>query len=588
VNDPVARLLRLARPVGWRLGLAALAGAGAAGAAIGLMATSAWLISRAAQHPPVLYLMVAIVAVRAFGIARGVLRYGERLLGHDAALRLLAELRARCYARLTQLAPAGLSPGAVAPGEVAPVAPGGGPGEVGPGDGDRAPGVQLGDLLARFVADLDEGVEVLVRVVVPYGVAALAGAGSVLLLGLLLPSAGIALAVGLLLVAVGVPVLHGAVGRQSERRLAPLRARYTAGTVELLHGLPDLVAYGAAGSVMAELAATDRALSRASARGAGALGLGAALVVLAGGGCVLAALALGGAAVAAHRLDPVLLAVVVLTPLAVFDAVGALPDAAAQLGTGRAALRRVFALLDRADPVPDPDRSAPVPTPPYHLRVEGVTARWPGGLDVLRRFDLDLPPGTRTALVGPSGCGKSTLAVLLVRFLDPVAGRVTLNGTDLRELAGDQVRAVVGLVDETAWLFDSTIEANLRVGRPDATAEELRAALAGARLLDWVDTLPRGIQTPVGEHGAKVSGGQRRRLALARALLSDPAVLILDEPTEHLDEPTAAALTEDLLDATRGRTVLLITHRPHSLDRVDRVVSLGVSSQLTADNDHLP
>jgi ATP-binding cassette subfamily C protein CydC len=554
-----ARLLWLARPVWGRLALAVLAGTGAAGASIGLMATSAWLIARAAQHPPVLYLMVAIVAVRAFGLGRGVLRYAERLAGHDAALRLLAELRARCYARLTRLAPAGL-----------------------PSDG------RLGDLLARFVTDLDEGVDVLVRAVLPYAVAALAGAGSVLLLGTLLPGAGAVLAVGLLLVALGVPALRSVAARRVGRRLAPLRADLAAGTVSLLHGLPDLVAYGAADPALAALADTDQRLRRATARGAGGLGLGAGLVVLAGGGCVLAALALGAAA---HGLDPVLLAVVVLTPLAVFDALGALPDAAAQLGTGRAALRRVFTLLTRPDPVPDPACPAPLPAPPYHLRVEDVTARWhPDGPDVLDRFSLSLAPGEVVALVGPSGCGKSTLAALLARFLDPVAGRVTLNGIDLRELTGDQVRTAVGLVGEDAWLFDNTIEANLRVGRPDASVAELRSALAGARLLDWVDGLPQGLGTPVGEHGAKLSGGQRRRLALARALLADPPVLVLDEPTEHLDEATAHALTDELLgsagetpgaetfaellDATRGRTVLLITHRRYGLDRVDRVVSL--------------
>jgi thiol reductant ABC exporter CydC subunit len=534
-----------------RFALAVLAGTGAAGAAIGLMATSAWLISRAAQHPPVLYLMVAIVAVRTFGLGRGVLRYLERLAGHDAALRRLADLRSRYYARLTRLAPAGLPPG------------------------DRP-----GDLLSRFVADLDDGVAVLVRAVLPYAVAALAGAGSVVLLGTLLPGAGVALAIGLLLVAVGVPVVQSAAARPATRRQAPLRADLAAGTVELLHGLPDLVAYGAAGPALEALRNNDMRLRRATARGAGALGLGAALAVLAGGGCVLAGLALGGAAVAGHGLNPVLLAVVVLTPLAVFDTLGALPDAAAALGTGRAALRRVVALVDRPDPVPDPVRPAALPQPPYHVRVEGVTARWHAdGPDVLRNVDLDLAPGTRTALLGPSGSGKSTLAALLVRFLDPVAGRVTLNGTDLRELTGDQVRTVVGLVGEDAWLFDSSIEANLRVGRTDATPAQLRAALGAARLQEWVDGLPRGLDTPVGEHGTKLSGGQRRRLALARALLADPPVLVLDEPTEHLDEATADALTNELLDATRGRTVLYITHRRYRLDSFDQLIELDPAGE---------
>ena len=547
-------LLRSCRPVAGRLGLAVLAGAGAAGTAIGLMATSAWLISRAAEHPPVLDLMVAIVAVRAFGLGRAVLRYTERLVGHDAALRVLGDLRSRSYATLSRLAPAGLRAG--------PPAGGG-------------PAGRLGDLLAGFVADLDQVVDVLVRAVLPYAVAVLVAAGSVALVGTLLPGAGTVLALGLLAVALGVPVLHAAVARRAHRRIAPLRAELTAGTVALLHGLPDLVAYRAAGAALAELGDTDRRLRRATARQASGLGLGAGLVTLVAGGCVWAGLALGGSAVAAHHLDPVRLAVVVLTPLAVFEALAGLPAAASALGTGRAALRRVFTLLDRPDPVPDPAVPHPLPDRPYHVRVEGVTARWTAdGPDVLRHLDLDLPPGSRTAVIGPSGAGKSTLAALLVRFLDPVGGRVTLTGVDLRTLTGDQIRGVVGLVAEDAWLFDTTIEENLRIGRRDATPGQLRAALDRARLLDWVDGLPLGLATPVGEHGTRLSGGQRRRLSLARALLADFPVLVLDEPTEHLDEPTARALTDEILDAAGGRTVVLITHRGYGLDRVDNVVHL--------------
>jgi thiol reductant ABC exporter CydC subunit len=554
----IARLLTYTRPVAGRLGLAVLAGTGAAGTAIGLMATSAWLISRAAQHPPVLDLMVAIVAVRAFGLGRAVLRYAERLVGHDAALRVLGDLRSRSYARLSRLAPAGLA-----------------------GAG------RLGDLLSQFVTDLDDGVDVLVRAVIPYAVAVLVAVGSVALVGAILPPTAAVLAAGLFLVVLGVPLLHRMVARRAQRRLAPLRAELASGTVALLHGLPDLVAYGAAPAALSRINDTDRLLRQAATRQAGSLGLGAGLVSLVAGTCVWAGLVLGAAAVEAHRLDPVRLAVVVLTPLAVFEALGGLPAAATALGTGRAALRRVFTLLDRPDPVPDPLVTTATPVAPYRIRVENVTARWtPGGPDVLRDLTLDLPPGSRTAIVGPSGVGKSTLAALLVRFLDPVAGRVTLNGIDLSSLTGDQVRSVVGLVGDDAWLFDTTIEENLRIGRRDATGEQLRDALSRARLLDWVDSLPRGLDTPVGEHGAALSGGQRRRLALARALLADFPVLVLDEPTEHLDEPTARDITADLLDAAGTRTVVLITHRRYGLDRVDTVVDLTAQSLVRQDLRH--
>ncbi len=542
---PVWRLLRLAAPVGPRLGLAVLCGVLAAGSAVGLTATAAWLISRAAQHPPVLYLTVAIVGVRTFGIARGVFRYLERLTGHDAALRVLALLRVRTYERLERLAPAGL------------------------------PVLRAGDLVSRFVADVDAALDILVRAVLPYLVAVLIGAAAVGLVGTLLPAAGAALALGLLLVAVGVPLVQHAAARHADRRTAPLRGELCTAVVDLLHGLPDLLAYGAARRRLDALADIEVRLRRATARSAAGVGLGAGLVALAGGGSVWAALAWGADAVPAGRLDGVLLAVVVLTPLAVFDTVTGLPTAAANLASARTALSRVFGLLDRPEPVSEPAHPVPLPAPPYRLDVAGLSARWsPDGPDVIAELDLAVAPGRRVAVVGPSGSGKSTLAAVLVRFLEPSAGQVRLGGVDTRTLTGDEVRTVVGLLTDEARLFDTTIAENLRIADRDADDRRLRAALAQARLLDWVDSLPAGLDTMVGEHGARLSGGQRRRLALARVLLADFPILVLDEPTEHLDEPTARALTADLLDATRGRTTVLITHRPITLDDVDDIVTL--------------
>jgi ATP-binding cassette subfamily C protein CydC len=216
---------------------------------------------------------------------------------------------------------------------------------------------------------------------------------------------------------------------------------------------------------------------------------------------------------------------------------------------------------------------APLPAAPV-VAVEGVGAQWVAGRPVLRDVSFVLEPGARVALVGPSGAGKSTIAALLVRWMDPCAGRITLGGADLRDLRGDDVRRVIGHLGDDAYLFDSTIAANLRIGRPAATDTELADALDRARLGDWVRGLPEGLGTGVGEHGVAVSGGQRRRIALARALLADFPVLVLDEPTEHLDEETARALLTDLMDATRGRTVLLITHRADAHEFVDSVLTL--------------
>jgi thiol reductant ABC exporter CydC subunit len=537
----VIRLLADARPVLPRLLLAAAAGTAASACGIGLMATAAWLIARAAQHPPVLELGVAVVAVRAFGISRGFARYAERLAGHDAALRVLSILRVRSFARLVPQVPAGA--------------------------------LARGDALQRFASDVDAGQDLLVRVLLPYASALLAGAGAVALLVTILPAAAVVLAASLAVVCFGVPVAQRALARRAQARTAPLRAELTAGTVDLLHALPDLVAYGLADGRLDRLRATDRRLAAVHGRTAAGVGLGGALVVAAGGACVWAALCLG---VQRHLPAPAL-AVLVLTPLAVLDVVAGLPEAANRYGVGTGALRRVHAQVDRPDPVPEPTTPQPLPDGPYELAVSDVTAGWVPAEPALAGVSLRLTPGRRIAVVGPSGCGKTTLASLLVRFLDPVRGRVTLNGVDLRDLAGDDVRRVVALMDETAYCFDTTIEGNLRVGRPDATQAQLWDALSRARLADWVRGLPLGLSTPVGEHGSRLSGGQRRRLAFARVLLTDAPILVLDEPTEHLDEATAAALTADLLAATAGRSLVLITHRPFGLSDVDGMVDLTTS-----------
>ncbi|MCA2219302.1 thiol reductant ABC exporter subunit CydC [Jidongwangia harbinensis] len=538
-------LLRTAsRPAVGGLLVAVLAGIGAAGAGVGLMATAAWLISRAALHPPVLHLMVAIVAVRAFGIGRGVLRYLERLVGHDAALRVLGELRVRLFTELDRLAPAGLT------------------------------AFRRADLVQRLVSDVEAVLDMCTRVVLPYAVTVVVGAGSVALVGALVPIAGLTLAVGLLVVGAAVPLLQRAATGRADARLAPLRGELATGTVDLLHGLPDLVANGATRHYLDRLTEADRRLRRAEQRSAAAAGTAAAVTALATGLCVGIGLVAGAVAVRNGDLSGELLAVVVLTPLAMFEAAAGLPAAAQRFAGARTSLRRLAEVFTAPSPAPAPEQPAQVPDGPHTLRLEALTARWTADRTALRDVSLTLEPGRRMALVGPSGSGKSTVAALLVRWLDPVAGRVTLDGVDLRRLPGEEVRRIVGYLPEDAYLFDTTVEENLRIGRRDATLAELRDALAKVRLLDWADALPHGLATLVGEHGVRLSGGQRRRLALARALLADFRVLILDEPTEHLDDATAVALTRDLLAAAAGRTVLLITHRTDGLDDVDQVVAL--------------
>lgn len=541
----LARVRAMSGPRRSRLALALLLGSLALGSAVGLMATSGWLISRASQQPPVLYLMVAVTATRAFGIGRAVFRYAERLVSHDAVLRMLADTRVAVYRRLERLAPAGLRR------------------------------TRRGDLLSRLVADVDALQDYWLRWLLPAGSAAIVSAAAVGFTAWLLPEAGVALAVGLLAAGVGVPLVTGAVARRAERRLSPARGVLATRVTDLLTGTAELTVAGALPARTAEARRADGTLTRIASRAATATALGDGLTALLSGLTVAATALVGAQAVAAGRLGGVAMAVVVLTPLAAFEAVLGLPLAVQYRQRVRRSAERVYEVLDAPEPVREPERPRQAPASPFPVALKGLTARHEGqDRDALDGLDLTLDQGRRIAVVGLSGSGKTTLAQVLLRFLDVDAGSYTLAGVDAYALDGDDVRRLVGLCAQDAHLFDSSVRENLLLARKDVTEDDLRDALARARLLDWADSLPDGLDTLVGEHGARLSGGQRQRLALARALLADFPVLVLDEPAEHLDLPTADALTADLLAATEGRTTLLITHRLAGLEAVDEVVVL--------------
>ncbi|MFF7992311.1 thiol reductant ABC exporter subunit CydD [Kitasatospora xanthocidica] len=554
-----------------RLALSVLLGALALGCAVALMATSGYLISRASEMPPVLYLMMAVTSVRAFGIGRSVFRYAERLVSHDAVLRTLGTLRAAVYRRLSELAPAGL------------------------------PAFRRGDLLSRLVADVDAVQDHYLRWRLPAAVAGLVGLASTAALAAFLPAAGAVLGLGLLLAGVLVPALAARWSAGAERRQAPARGRLATAVVDAFTGTAELTVAGALPGRLAAVRTADAALTRLAARSATTTALGTGLIALLTGLTVAAAAAVGVQGVRTGALAPVCLALVVLTPLAAFEAVTGMPLAVQARQRSRAARARLDEVLDAPAPVTDPAEPLALPEQPLPIAVRGLTVRHPGqAVDALAGVDLDLAPGRRIAVVGPSGSGKTTLAQALLRFLEPGAGTVTFadgrpQAVDSRALAGEDVRRVIGLCAQDAHVFDSSLRENLRLARPGAGEDELRAALAAARLLDWTEGLPDGLDTMVGEHGARLSGGQRRRLALARALLADFPVLVLDEPAEHLDLATADALTADLLAATAGRCTVLITHRLAGLDdaTVDEVLVLdggrvaerGRWSELAADPD---
>jgi ATP-binding cassette subfamily C protein CydCD len=572
-RQPLVRVREAARHLRGRLVLALLLGSLALGSAVGLMAVSGWLISRASEQPPVLHLMVAVTATRAFGIGRAVFRYAERLVSHDAVLRMLAEMRVAVYRRLERIAPAGLGR------------------------------TRRGDLLSRLVADVDALQDYWLRWLLPAGTAVLVGAGSVGFTAWLLPEAGLVLAVGLIVAGVGVPLIGGTIARRAEQQLAPARGSLATRIVDLLRGTAELTVAGALPRRLAAARDADRALTRIAARQSASTALGGGLSALVCSLTVVGAALVGVQAVAAGRLDGTSLAVVVLTPLAAFEAVSALPLAVQYRRRVARSAERVYEVIDAPVPVREPARPAAPPATAFPLELRGIAARYADRRrDALSGFDLTLTPGKRVAVVGVSGSGKTTLAQVLLRFLGAGSGTYTLGGVPAGEMESDTVRRFVGLCAQDAHLFDSSVRENLRLARPDATEEELRGALDEARLLEWVDALPYGLDTLVGEHGARLSGGQRQRLALARALLAAFPVLVLDEPAEHLDLATADALTADLLAATErnatrpggsaGATAVLaedgtgaaaaatrpatvlITHRLRGLEAVDEIVVL--------------
>lgn len=525
-------------PAAWAGPLATLLGVLSTASGVALTATAAWLITRASEHPPVLVLMVAIVGVRTFGIARPVLRHAERLLSHDVALHELAERRTAVYAALVPLVPGAL----------------------------RVAGPRRGDLLTSVVDDVDSLLDARLRVRQPVVTALAVGLLAVALAWWWAPQAGAVLG---LLVAAGA--LAGLLGRRGARVAEPAHLRHRARVSELVEEVvtarDELRQWQAAPEALAAVDAEGDALERAVRRSVRGVAMGHAAVRLATGAAVVAV----AAAVPAGAVSPATLALLVLLPVALGEVLAPLADAGALSVRTDAARERLDRLASLAPLVGDPP--VPAPLSPGPLVLDGVSVGW-GPEPCLHEVDLALHPGERVAVCGPSGSGKSTLAALLVRHLDPSTGTVRIGGRDLRDSRLDDVRRHVGLASDDPHVFASSVCENVRLARPDATDAEVADALGRARLGAWVASLPYGMHTLVGSAGIAVSGGERARIGVARALLADAAVLVLDEPTAHLDTATAREVAVVLLAARPDRTVVWITHGTVGLDLVDEVVHL--------------
>lgn len=548
------RLLRLTAPFAGWMALAALLGLATVGSSIGLMAASAYIISKAALHPSIAELQVAIVGVRFFGISRGLSRYLERYVSHQVTFKLLARLRVWFYQHVEPLAPAQLMT------------------------------YRSGDLLNRIVADIDTLEHFYVQVIAPPVVALL----TALLLGLLLASYdGRLAATGLLFLALlglGLPLLARRLSRGVGQRLVTTRAELRVTLVDTFQGLADLLACDREEAQLEQVRRLSHTLTAAQQRMTWLTGLHSALSVLLAALATLAMLVVAIPLVRSGQVDGVYLGLVVLATLASFEAVMPLAAAFQNLDSSLAAAKRLFELAD-AKPVGAvvlPDEKSPLSVEAgetgrsLSLVVDNLHFRYhPDAPPALDGVSFTLPEGGRLAIMGPSGAGKSTLVHLLLRFWEYQAGRIELGGRDLRSYTPEEVRGLIGVVAQQIHLFNTTVRENLLMARPEATFEEMVKAARQAHIHDFIEALPQGYDTWLGEQGLRLSGGERQRLAIARAILKNAPLLILDEATANLDALVEREIRQSLYTLMKGRTTLIITHRPPDLKLADEVIVLN-------------
>ncbi|NOZ72722.1 MAG: thiol reductant ABC exporter subunit CydC, partial [Chloroflexi bacterium] len=540
------RLLRLVSGFWLRILLATFLGFATVASSIGLMMTSAFIIAKAALHPSIADLQVAIVGVRFFGISRGLFRYLERYVSHDLNFRLLARIRVWLYQHIEPLAPA------------------------------RLQDYRSGDLLTRLLADVDELENFFIRVLAPPLVALAIILLSWLLLNLFSPRAALAVALLLILAGTAFPFLIQRLAQGPGRQAVVLRSQLNAQLIDGIQGMADLLAYGAEDTYLAETEALNQETGRVQNKLGAMTALNDAGITLIMNLAVVIALFFAIPEVISGHLAGVNLAVIALGVMAAFEAVQPLPLAFQHLSATLTAARRIFQVVDTPAAVREP-------TQPHHcasddnptLVVKNLSFRYaPNDPPALDHISFTLPPGGRIAIVGPSGAGKSTLLNLLMRFWDFEEGQITLDGCDIRTCASDEVRAQFSIVSQTTHIFNATLRQNLLLAKPQASEDELWQALAQAQLADFVHALPQGLETWAGEMGLQLSGGERQRLAIARALLKNAPILLLDEPTANLDAVTERAFWHDLEPLMARLSVLVITHRLVGMKQMNEILVL--------------
>lgn len=543
-RDPLWRALDLlglrGKPVARSLSLGILG----AGSALALAALSAWLITRAWQMPPVLYLSVAVTAVRALGISRGLFRYLERLATHDLALDAMSTARQRLYLALAE-GPAGYSVS-----------------------------LRRGELLARTGSDVDEIGNAVIRALIPIGVSLIVSGAAVAVMAIVSLWAALALAVCLVISAVFAPWLAARGAARATHDGAAAQERSAEAVMALLEHAPELAVARRRHDVLDDARLAELDVERATDRGAAQGAWGTAALPLSVGISVIVA-ALVGIGLA-NDVSPMALGVLILLPLSAFESTGVMTEAALQLQRSRGAARRIMAMIDRSDDYRAVERRTSPNLGAGQIRVRGLRWGWPGGavFGGDSGLDLDVAPRTRIAVVGPSGCGKSTLLLTLAGLLDPVSGSVVQPDSD---------EPIVRYFAEDGHIFVTSVRENLLVARGDATEDELARAIERVGLGAWIRGLPDGLDTQLDAGAESISGGQRRRLLLARALINPAPIILADEPAENLDRDDAAVMQTELLDVEGDllepeRALVMVTHQLPREHRADLVVDLAECS----------
>jgi ATP-binding cassette, subfamily C, bacterial CydC len=538
------RLVGFLKPHLPRVALAVLLGVATVASNVGLLATAAYVISAAALVSFLGALVIPIYLVRLFGVSRAGARYAERMVSHNLTFRLLADFRTWFYTRLEPLAPARLL---------------------------RYP---TGDLLSRIVQDVEELQNVYLRIVAPVAVASIINLLTFVLLYAFDPTLAFAALGSLLATGIGVPLLVRSLARGLGRKQLELRAELNARIVDGVQGAQDLLAFGAERDHERTIATLNRRLGRLQGRMASITGLQDALSDLMMNLAMIAMLVLAIPLVAGGEIRGVYLAFLALVVLGSFEAVQPLGTAFQFLGRSVGAGERLFEIVDAEPEVKNPEEPRPLPED-HSLVFDRVGFRYgPCDPRVLEDVSFTLEPGRRVAVVGPSGAGKTTLAGLILRFRDPASGRILVGGHDVRDYTQDDLRGLIGLVAQDTHVFNETLRSNLFIARPGATDEELRRVIEQAQLSDLVEGLPDGLDTPLGEQGLRLSGGERQRLSIARTLLKDAPLLVLDEPTANLDPVTERGLLDAVYGLMRDRATLVITHRLVRMEEMDEILVL--------------